>query len=64
MFIQSPPEWLPGDSRRIWKLNAPAYGLRDALVALQRSLKRYLVNSTDSLQAVDLRVETSKFDLE
>ena len=62
MLIQSPPEWLPGDSHRIWKLDAPAYGLNDAPVAFHRSLTRYLVNATDSLKAVDLRVETSKFD--
>ena len=62
MFIQSPREWIPGDSRRIWKLNAPAYGLNDAPVAFHRSLKRYLVDANDSLKAVDLRVETSTFD--
>ena len=30
VFIQSPPEWLSGDSRRVWKLNAPVYGLYGA----------------------------------
>ena len=39
VYLESPPEWLPGDSRRIWKLNAPAYGLNDAPVAFHRSLK-------------------------
>ena len=62
VFIQSPPEWLPGDSRRAWKLNAPAYGLNDAPVAFHRSLKRYLVNDADPLQAADFRLEASKFD--
>ena len=41
VFTQSPPEWLRGESRRIWKLNAPAYGLDDAPAARHRSLKRY-----------------------
>ena len=40
VFMQSPPEWCPGDIRRIWKLNAPAYGLIDAPAASHRSLKR------------------------
>ena len=63
MCISNPRfEWLPGDSHRIWKLNAPAYGLNDAPVAFHRSLKRYLVNATDSLRAADLRLETFKFD--
>ena len=60
--IQSPPEWLPGDSRRIWKLNAPAYDLNDAPVAFHRPLSRYLVYRTDSLEAVGLWKEPSKFD--
>ena len=59
---QSPPEWLPGHSRRVWQLNPPAYTLNDAPVAFYRSLKRYLVNERDSSRAVDLRLQTSKVD--
>ena len=62
VFIKSPPEWLPGDSRRVWILNAPAYGSDDAPVAFHRSLKRYLVNDADSLKAADFWLEASKFD--
>ena len=62
VFIQSPPEWLPADFRRIWTLNAPAYGLNDAPAAPHRSLERYLANETHSLQAAYLRAEASKFD--
>ena len=62
LFIQFPLEWLPGDSRRVWKLNAPAFGLNDAPVAFHGSLKRYLVNDVDSLKAADLRSEAPKFD--
>ena len=35
--------------------------MNDAPAAFHRSLKRYLVNETDSLKAVDLRAEVSKF---
>ena len=62
VFVQAPPEWSPGDHRRIWKLNAPAYGLNDAPVAFHRSLKRFLLNDKESLKAVDIRLEVSKFD--
>ena len=61
MFTESPPGWPPGDSRRVWEMNAPAYGLNNAPLASQRSLKRYLVNEIDSLKAVDLRLEASTF---
>ena len=44
VFIQFPPVWLPGDSRRVWKLNAPAYSMNNAPVAFHRPLKRYLSN--------------------
>ena len=43
-------------------MNAPAYRLNDAPVAPHRFLERYLVNANDSLEAVDLRIEASKFD--
>ena len=61
MFIQSPPDWLPGDSRRVWKLNAPVYGLNDAPAAFHWPLKRYLLNEKDSASASDLRIEVPKF---
>ena len=44
VFIQSPPEWFSGDSRRVWTMNAPAYVLTDAPVVFHRPLGRYLVN--------------------
>ena len=62
VFFLSPPAWLRGDSRRVWQLNAPACGLDDAPVAPHRSPKRFVVNERDSLKAVDLRLEASKFD--
>ena len=62
VLIQSPPERLRGDSRRVWKLNAPAYGLNDALVGFRRFLESYLVNDVDSSEAVDLRLEAPEFD--
>ena len=43
-------------------MNAVAYGLNEAPGAVYRPLKRYLVNGTDSVEAVDLRMEASKFD--
>ena len=51
-----------GDSRRVWKLNAPAYGMNGAPVAFHRPLKRYLLNEGAPPLAVDLRIEVSKFD--
>ena len=62
VFIQSPPEWLPGDPRRFWELNATAYGLDDAPVAVHRSLKRYLLDGRAPTSAVGLRIKVSEFD--
>ena len=46
VFLRALDEWNPGGAHRIWKLNAPAYGLNDAPAAFHRSLKRHLMNST------------------
>ena len=42
VFLQALPEWEPSDSRRFWKLNAPAYGLNDAPVAFRCALRQSL----------------------
>ena len=51
-----------GISRRVWTLNAPAYGLNDAPVAFRRTLKRYLPYIKDSPKSADLQLEASEFD--
>ena len=60
--FQSPPERVTGDSRRVWKLNAPANGFNGATVAFRRILKRFLVASKGSPKFVDLQLGASKFD--
>ena len=62
VFLRAPDEWNPGSAHRIWKLNAPAYGLNDAPVAFRRSLKRHLMNSTLSMDRVGLKCIGSSFD--
>ena len=53
VFSHAPlPEWVPSNGRRFWRLNAPAYGLKDAPLALQRSLYRHLVNLEHSFAQV------------
>ena len=59
---QSPPEWLPGEPRRVRKLDAPSCCLNDTPVAPRWTPKRYLINNADSLEALDLRLEASQFD--
>ena len=56
VYLQAPPEWCPRLSSRIWRLNAPAYGLNDAPVEFHKTLKRYLVKSGESLKLVGLRL--------
>ena len=59
---RAPSEWNSKDTRRVWKLMAPAYGLNDAPAAFHRSLRKYLENSVESLPCVGLRFEVSSFD--
>ena len=54
--------WNSSDTRRVWKLRAPAYGLNDAPVAVHRPLRKYSVNSAESLPSAGLRFEASSFD--
>ena len=62
LFLQAPPEWEPSDSRRFWKLNAPAYGRNDAPVAFQKTIQRYLLNCEESIRDVGLMYKASSFD--
>ena len=62
VYLRAPREWCPRAHSQIWRLNAPAYGLNDAPVEFHKTLKRYLVKSTESLKLVGLRFETSKLD--
>ena len=62
VFIQAPVDWGSMRSDRIWKLNAPAYGLIGALVAFHRSLKRRILNSGASMKRMDLRLQVSTLD--
>ena len=43
VYLQAPREWCPRTLSRIWRLNAPAYGLNDAPVEFHKTLKRYMV---------------------
>ena len=62
VYLQAPREWCPRMPSRIWRLNAPAYGLNDAPVEFHKTLKRYLGKSKESLKLARLRFETSKLD--
>ena len=62
VYLKAPREWCPRMPSRIWRLNAPAYGLNDAPVEFRKTLKRYLAKSEESLKLVGLRFETSKLD--
>ena len=62
VLLRAPCEWNSKESRRVWKLQAPAYGLNDAPAAFRRPLRKYLVNSVHSLSTVGLRFEVSSFD--
>ena len=53
VFLRAPREWNSKESRRVWKLQAPAYGLIDAPVAAHRPLRKYLLNSVLSLPLLD-----------
>ena len=61
IHLRAPRQWNSKDTRRVWKLRAPARGLEDAPVASRRSLREYLVNFAESLCSVGLRFEVSSF---
>ena len=58
---RAPCEWDSKNSRRVWTLRAPAYGLNDAQVAIHRPLREYLVNPVESFSGVGLRFGASSF---
>ena len=61
--LRRPGEWDSKDTRRIWKLREPAYGLFGAPVAFRRSLRENMVNSADPLSNVGLKLEVVSSDL-
>ena len=62
VFLRAPCAWNSKDSRRVWKLRAPAYRLNYAPVAIHRPLHKYLVNSVDPPSTVGRRLGASSFD--
>ena len=62
VFPQAPPDGESSDSRRFWELNAPAFGLFDAPVVFRRTLRKFPLNSVESLKAVGLIYKGSSFD--
>ena len=62
VFLQAPDEWCPRNPSRLWKLNAPAYGLNDAPVEFHKTLKRYLTQTEASLKLIGLRYQNSPLD--
>ena len=62
VYLRAPGEWEPKDSRRVWKLRPPAYGLNGAPVAFHRPLCKFLANFAESLSRVGLLFEVSWFD--
>ena len=61
VFLRAAREWNSEDSRRVWKLRLLAYGSNDAPAALQRPLRKYLVNSAESPSSVGFRFDVSSF---
>ena len=61
-YLQAPLEWCPRYPNRVWRLNAPAYGLDDAPVEFHKTLKRYLGESDGFLKMAGLRFATSTLD--
>ena len=62
VYLHAPAEWCPQNPNRVWKLDAPAYGLNDATVAFHRPLKRYLLKHVVSLKVVGLKYTASNLD--
>ena len=62
VYRHAPPEWCPRNLNRVWRRNAPAYGLNDAPVEFRKTLKRYLLQSVTSLKLVGLRFEILTLD--
>ena len=62
VHLRAPCKWNSRDTRRAWKLRAPAYELNDATVAVHRSLHTYSANSAESLSSAGLRVGVPSFD--
>ena len=60
-FLHAPTEWGPPCTNKAWKPKAPTYGLNDAAVACDRSLKRYSLNADLSVKNVRLRCQASTF---
>ena len=62
VYLRALCVWNSKDTRRVSDLRAPAYGLSDAPAAFRRPLRKYLVNSADSLPSVGIRFKVSSFD--
>ena len=62
VYLRAPCEWNSKDTRGVGILRAPAHGLSDAPVAFRRPLRKYLVNSAESLSSVRIRSEVSPFN--
>ena len=53
--------WGPRGAHRIWKLQAPAYGLHDAPAAFRNALQRFLLRAEDSSALAALKFQVSTF---
>ena len=55
-------EWGPSNPRCFWKSSGPAGGLNDTPAASHRSLRKYLLNSVDSLARAGLKFLVASFE--
>ena len=62
VYRRAPCERNSKDSRLVWKLRAPAYGLNDAPVAYRRPPRKSLGSCVESPPSVGLRIAASSFD--
>ena len=61
VYLRAPCGWGSKEARRAWKSRAPAHELNDAPVAPRRSLRKFLVDSAESLASVGLRFKVTQF---
>ena len=59
VHLRDPIERGPKDARRIWQLHASACGLHDSLAAFEKTPKRYLSRTENSLARAGLKFEAS-----
>ena len=62
VFLRRQVERDPKDTRGIWKLPAPAYGLNGVPAAFRRALRRYMLNSVDSSARAGPKSHVSSLD--